>query len=90
MNSRIDNTYARQVLDMSDNFAISEEDLKFFIDQFHSQTGKFPKFNELIELIHYTASESVHALKLQISELIDYMVDRGILSWEKKRLRLNP
>ncbi|MFX1520873.1 MAG: hypothetical protein ACFFCD_13230 [Promethearchaeota archaeon] len=74
---------------MSDAFAISEEDIKFFIDQFHSQTGKFPKFDELIEMIQYTTSESIYELKHQISELIDHMVDRGILSWEKKRIRLH-
>ncbi len=84
----MNSTKAIWVLDMSDAFAISEEDLKFFIDQFHNQTGKFPKFNELIELIQYTTSSSVEKLKHQISELIDHMIDRGILSWEKKRLRL--
>jgi hypothetical protein len=73
---------------MTDIFAISEEDIKFFIDQFHSQTGQFPKFDELIELMRYTTSESVHELKHRISELIDHMVDRGILFWEKKRIRL--
>jgi len=74
---------------MSDIFAISEEDLKFFIDQFHNQTGKFPKFNELIELIQYTTSSSIEEIKHWVSELIDHMIDRGILSWEKKRLRLH-
>ena len=73
----------------SDFSSISEEDLKFFIDQFHNQTGKFPKFNELIELIQYTTSSSVGDLKHRISELIDLMVDKGIISWEKKRLRLH-
>ena len=78
------------ILAMSDDFSsISEEDLKFFIDQFHNQTGKFPKFNELIELIQYTTSSSVGDLKHRISELIDLMVDKGIISWEKKRLRLH-
>jgi hypothetical protein len=75
---------------MSGDFSsISEEDLKFFIDQFHNQTGKFPKFDELIELIRYTTSSSVEELKHRISELIDHMVEKGTISWEKKRLRLH-
>ncbi|MFX1466090.1 MAG: hypothetical protein ACFFA5_06425 [Promethearchaeota archaeon] len=78
------------ILVMSGDFSsISEEDVKFFIDQFYNQTGKFPKFNELIELIQYTSSSSVENLKHRISELIDHMVDKGTISWEKKRLRLH-
>ena len=74
---------------MGEDFAISEEDLKFFIEQYFNQTGKFPKFEELIAFLRFSTSSSVDEIAERITELIESMVERGILSWENDRLRLN-